>query len=53
MMWQNKKLQKMPFPSCQTYKPIIIFNQISKWWYNIRWLYDFMFKKSMGLFPDT
>ena len=33
-MWNNKK-QQNSFPLCQTYKPTIILNYISKKWINI------------------
>ena len=35
-MWNNKKQQKKNFPFCQTYKPTIILNLISKKWTNIQ-----------------
>ena len=31
-MWNNQKQQECCFPSCQTYKPTIILNYISKKW---------------------
>ena len=35
-MWNNKKQQQICFPLCQTYKPTIILNLISKMWTNIQ-----------------
>ena len=31
-MWNNQKQQKRCFPLCQTYKPTVILNYISKKW---------------------
>ena len=35
-MGNNQKQQKSWFPLCQTYKPTIILNEISKKWTNIQ-----------------
>ena len=44
-MWNNQKQQKNCFPLCQTYKPTIILNEISKEWTNIQ--------RALCLVPDT
>ena len=35
-MWNNQKQQKSCFTLCQTYRPIIILNWISKKWTNMQ-----------------
>ena len=35
-MWNKQKQEKICFPVCQTYKPTIMLNYISKKWTNIQ-----------------